>query len=383
MLSYLQRNVKETKKKLTLLFREEKDAKLADKKWVMDIVNTYLCSKFWQTYFKPDAMLCFKRDWEIGGVPFRTTWSSGWFIDTLQRYKGVPFSIKYPQMAPVIDDIEQKREQQEKLKTTFCMNHSKVAFYVNDMVKSQIDNIDEMATKVVAVAKAKGKIADAWMKDLEEQLRWLDGATEATALKGWEFRLKKKESIARKLDSAIARMLLMNAPKSGDGSYAPLEAEIVRQIRDGLRYTFIIDLDAYYEGIQKIERVIERHGCLIEAKNYWQHGSMYMGLNMKISMPPDGALEHFKDHRFPLELQVHTPESFELKMGKSHELYEDIRTEAVKKRKKNLVKESIALWAQVSVPKNENGDSFADYEGSHGQFKKLVKEYVDISTTNK
>ena len=48
------------------------------------------------------------------------------------------------------------------------MNHSKVAFYVNDMVKSQIDNIDEMATKKVAVAKEKGKIADA-DEDLEER----------------------------------------------------------------------------------------------------------------------------------------------------------------------------------------------------------------------
>ena len=41
--------VKETKKKFDHFSREEKDAKLADKKWVMNIVNTYLCSKFWQT----------------------------------------------------------------------------------------------------------------------------------------------------------------------------------------------------------------------------------------------------------------------------------------------------------------------------------------------
>ena len=53
------------------------------------------------------------------------------------------------------------------------------------------------------------------------------------------------------------------------------------------------------------------------------------------------------------ELQFHTSESFALKNGKLHELYERYREiETTQERKEEIVREMIKLTSNLKVPKN-------------------------------
>ena len=307
-------------------------------------------------------------------------------------------------MKSVMDLLTESREEMDKKTTHFRLTHSKVAFYVNDMVKSHISCIPEMATYVVfdhitlnnviqitekslhiahsyhkkiiqhsnahsnvtktrtpnryirEVAKAKSKETDKWIRHLETELKKMKGATEKTEIKGMDFHIKGQHSLERKLDSAIASLLLKNAPLEGDGSYAPLEATIIQKIRDCLRYTLVIDEEIYYRGVRLVEEFFMKNNCEIEAKNFWQdppdkkdRKTMYMGLNMHVSLAPDSIAHNYKDSRFPVELQIHTPASYDLKSNESHAIYEDIRTENVLARRDKLVEKAYVFEGGVRV----------------------------------
>jgi len=285
----------------------------------------------------------------------------------------------------VMDLLTESRENMDKKTTHFRLTHSKVAFYVNDMVKSHIACIPEMATYIREVAKAKSKETDNWIRYIETELQKMKGATKKTSIQGLGFHIKGQHSLERKLDSAIAALLLKHAPFVGDGSYAPLEATIIQKIRDCLRYTLVIDEEIYYRGVRLVEDFFIKKNCEIEAKNFWQdpprkqdRKTMYMGLNMHIWLAPDPIAHSYKESRFPVELQIHTPASFDLKSHESHAIYEDIRTENVLARRDKLVEKAYKLWEDMNVPRDPtlNPVSFAEYEGmKKGTFKDCHKRY--------
>lgn len=347
------------------------------KGWALGLANVSICCVYWSLYFDPSATLCFKRDWKIGKeqAAFRNTWSAGWFIDILKTQKGVDLSEAYKQMQGVMALLSRSRQDRNKRTTDFRLTHSKVAFYVNDMVASHIGNITEMANHHRAIAMAKGVEMDEWIKAIEKEVKAMDGATEETKIVGFDFRIKGQESLERKLDSAIAHLLRQHAPTQGDGSYAPLESEIMRDIHDCLRYTIVIDTAIYYKGVKLIEQYLLDKNCVLEGKNYWQdppdpadRQTMYMGLNTRVWLAPDPRAFHFEDARYPVELQLHTPQSLELKNGESHRLYEDIRTENVIARRDKLVLQAYKLWEDITVPTDDsmNPRSFAFYAGMNG-----------------
>lgn len=113
---------------------------------------------------------------------------------------------------------------------------------------------------------------------------------------GIEHRVKGKDSYLNKIRRKY----------SPDGN--------VYEVKDILRYTYTAPAD---EMVEKTLKSIELHGNngynTVGVKNYWLDDlNPYNGINTTLRTSTGQAFE----------LQYHTPESFELKNGKMHELYE-------------------------------------------------------------
>jgi len=112
------------------------------KSWAMGICNVSLCALYWDRYFTKDATLCFKRDWTFSGnIPYRSTWSAGWFIDMLFCHKNVDMSKSCPQMKIVMKRLKRTRDLKQKLAIDFRSIHPDVSMLVNEMVSSHISNV--------------------------------------------------------------------------------------------------------------------------------------------------------------------------------------------------------------------------------------------------
>lgn len=142
-------------------------------------------------------------------------------------------------------------------------------------------------------------------------------------LKGLEYKLKSEGSLARKIKS------------EGDN-----------HIRDVLRYTAIADPDILVDSYFKMVEMLKRKGYTeTVVKNYWINPhNPYNGINTFVK----------NSRGYEFELQYHTEESFNLKDGKLHELYEKWRVIEDKSSKEavSLAKEMAELSAKLKRPKN-------------------------------
>ncbi len=116
---------------------------------------------------------------------------------------------------------------------------------------------------------------------------------------GLEYRIKGKDSYLRKIRSNY---------RPGGNEY---------EVKDILRYTYTAKSNEY---TAKTLESIATHNDLgyntIEIKNYWlKKDNPYNGINTVVNSP--------KGQKF--ELQYHTPESFDIKNGEMHRLYEEWR----------------------------------------------------------
>nr|WP_314459262.1 hypothetical protein [uncultured Clostridium sp.] len=89
------------------------------------------------------------------------------------------------------------------------------------------------------------------------------------------------------------------------------------EIKDILRYTYTVSPELLSEKVLKIIEIYKDSGYnTVEIKNYWLDSqNPYNGINTILRSPGGQAFE----------LQYHTPESFGVKSGKIHELYEKQR----------------------------------------------------------
>ncbi|MDR2615506.1 MAG: hypothetical protein LBC28_02895 [Oscillospiraceae bacterium] len=89
-------------------------------------------------------------------------------------------------------------------------------------------------------------------------------------------------------------------------------------INDILRYTYTASPDMYVDAIQKSIAEFEKAGYkTVRLRNYWvEAADPFNGVNTLIRAP-NGQI---------FEVQYHTRESFELKNGELHKLYERQRT---------------------------------------------------------
>lgn len=156
-----------------------------------------------------------------------------------------------------------------------------------------------------------------------------------TELVGLDFRLKSKESYLRKVNA---------------DSKNSLDPEIIKNIventNDIIRYTYQTshkDLTNKYFEINK--SLYEKGYEQIKLKNTWLvKSNPYKGINCNY-IAPNGQ---------KFEIQYHTPESFELKNGELHSLYEKWRVISDKASNESieLSKEMTRLSSKLKYPDN-------------------------------
>ncbi|HGR0331309.1 TPA: minor capsid protein [Streptococcus pneumoniae] len=149
-------------------------------------------------------------------------------------------------------------------------------------------------------------------------------------LAGLEFRKKTAESLARKIttDSQAENISLSKATS---------------KINDALWYTTIFDPDTFAKEYLKMKQELIAEGYkVVKVKNTWLIDGPYKGVNTVVEK--DGI---------NFEMQYHTQESFDLKNGPLHELYEKYRDTSTSDRERmKLFKEMLDLSNELEIPKN-------------------------------
>ena len=168
------------------------------------------------------------------------------------------------------------------------------------------------ASKLLDEARKAEPEITADLKELAESV--------GTSLDGLDFRLKTLDSLARKVSG------------EPDG-----------KMRDVVRYTSISDVENMTNDFNKFVEALESKGYNVSAvKNYWNNATNpYNGINCNFYTPQG----------YEFELQFHTPESFALKNGKLHELYEKYRViDPLSDEALNLSKEMQQLSETLKRP---------------------------------
>ena len=147
-------------------------------------------------------------------------------------------------------------------------------------------------------------------------------------LVGLENRLKSPSSIKRKIEAEVA-----------DGFSKSLS---LNKIRDAIRYTTVFkegDFVTRYKAMQYL-LVISGYKTII-VKNTWKNDSAYKGVNTFIQNEEGDVFE----------MQYHTQQSFDVKNGLLHKLYEKFRDPKTPiHEKEKLLLEMRKLSSKIKVP---------------------------------
>lgn len=140
------------------------------------------------------------------------------------------------------------------------------------------------------------------------------------AFAGLDFRLKTWNSIHEALEIEHARH-----------PHLP-EDQLVQYVDDVTRFTSIISPYTYQETMMKTLADLEGSGVKVEkVSNFWRRGKgCYKGVNVKLLI--EGK---------QVELQFHTPESYEIKQKKTHRWYEIARNRNATREQKDAAKAKI------------------------------------------
>ncbi|HFU4203841.1 TPA: hypothetical protein ACGO8F_001441 [Streptococcus suis] len=152
-------------------------------------------------------------------------------------------------------------------------------------------------------------------------------------LEGLDFRLKSLSSLIRKIETdALLDDISLE--------------EATANIKDVLRYTTIFETDVFGKNYLQMKQQLQDNGFVIKkVKNTWLQDETYKGVNTFIEK--DGLV---------FEMQYHTQESFDLKNGKLHELYEERRLSTTSpERRFELDKEMFALSKSLKIPSGIEG----------------------------
>jgi hypothetical protein len=102
--------------------------------------------------------------------------------------------------------------------------------------------------------------------------------------------------------------------------------EIISEIHDAVRYTFILEVDEYYEAYWEAEGELESQGYELQVRRNMWANLEYKGINSRWQDP---------DSNLPFEIQFHTQDSWEVKQ-QTHAAYEkidDVRTPVVERER--------------------------------------------------
>ena len=190
---------------------------------------------------------------------------------------------------------------------------------VNETPKGELEEIENLYKDLT---KKEPKIT--------EEIKNLISETNGH-LEGLEFRMKSKESLFRKIEKDYI-------DSEGDIS----RIEIFKKMNYIIRYTTILDFDNFTEDYNRIKDLILKENYnIIKIGNTWKDGNVYKGINTVI-----------EKNNIKIEMQYHTRESFKLKNGILHKLYEEYRDiNTSEKRKKELQKQMKKLSLDIKNPK--------------------------------
>lgn len=150
---------------------------------------------------------------------------------------------------------------------------------------------------------------------------------------GLEYRLKSMDSLKRKIETEMTAGIS--------------EQQAIDNIKDVIRYTAIFSPENFVTQYREMQSALEKQGYkTIIVKNTWRDGAVYKGINTFITTL-------VKKDNVIFEMQYHTSESFALKNGELHQLYErflDPNTEQEEKEK--LYIEMQKLSAKLVMPKD-------------------------------
>ena len=147
-------------------------------------------------------------------------------------------------------------------------------------------------------------------------------------LVGLENRLKSPYSIKRKIEAEVA-----------DGFSKSLS---LNKIRDAIRYTTVFKENDFVTRYKAMQHLLATEGYkTIVVKNTWKNDSAYKGVNTFIQNE-DGDV---------FEMQYHTQQSFDVKNGLLHKLYEKFRDPKTSiHEKEKLLLEMRKLSSKIKVP---------------------------------
>lgn len=125
-------------------------------------------------------------------------------------------------------------------------------------------------------------------------------------MSGLEYQIKGRQSLMRKIDDVATWP---------DEEVTPEEA--AASISDALRYTMIADASNFKDSYGRVIAAFTQDGWTSRVTDFFErqassNSEVYVGVNATLTAP-DG---------YTIELQFHTPESFETKMNGNHTDYE-------------------------------------------------------------
>jgi hypothetical protein len=144
-----------------------------------------------------------------------------------------------------------------------------------------------------------------------------------------EYALKTPDRFKEKLSKALAKNPDKNA------------GELSREIHDVVRYTFVLEVDEYFEAYWSLEGKLEEKGYELEVRrNMWTNDE-YKGINSRWRDPAS---------KLPFEIQFHTQASWEVKQ-ETHLAYEKIADPRTPPGERELLRiYQIEVSAGVRVP---------------------------------
>lgn len=169
---------------------------------------------------------------------------------------------------------------------------------------------EDLRRLVFGVIRKNSKLLCMTAEHEERRVRPLMEQLEAESngeLVGMEFSLKSEESTQRKLIFESSQM-----PK------LTIQECMNTRMTDCLRYTILYSTRNYCRQTEHLLTFLrDLKGFQANAvRNYWETGHAYDGLNCSF------LTDEVDDGGILFEVQVHTPESFDVKQNRSHSLYE-------------------------------------------------------------
>lgn len=192
-------------------------------------------------------------------------------------------------------------------------NHAKVPKWWSSKVPASGETAEPATALRKAVWKEilqKSKLLFMLAKSAEETvtnaMHEIEGQTNGKLI-GIEYRLKELPSLQRKL-------LFETSQSVGK----TIQEVMNSRMTDTLRYTVLYPTSSYVEQAANLVKILceSKKYQSFELRNYWETGHAYDGLNCSF------LTDDHEAGGVLYEVQMHTPESFDVKQYKSHALYE-------------------------------------------------------------